>query len=188
MTNPLRPAPRLAGVRRFAALVLTLAAAACGGTSEPERAAPAARDGEQMTTEAPPAPTTGTTSSSEHSSTITVELTEQNESGQSGTASLRERQNGTFDVLIEMSPPSKFPGAAQNAHIHNASCAEYAAMTDFNERLATVVDWLSSLAKGGSSTKVAVPLAERATGTYAINVHEQNAPYTVVACGDIPGR
>jgi hypothetical protein len=188
MTKPLRPAPRLAGARRFAALGLTLAAAACGGTSEPEGAEPAARDGEQTTTEAPPAPTTGTTSSSVHPSTITVELTEQNGSGQNGTATLRERQDGTFDVLIEMSPPSKFPGAAQNAHIHNASCTEYAAMTDFNKRLATVVDWLSSLAKGGSSTKVAVPLTERATGTYAINVHEQNAPYTVVACGDIPGR
>ncbi len=188
MTKPLRPALRFAGARRFAALGLTLAAAACGGTSEPERAAPAARDGEQMTTEAPPAPTTGTTSSSVHPSTITVELTEQNGSGQNGTASLRERQDGTFVVLIEMSPPSKFPGAAQNAHIHNASCAEYAAMTDFNEQLATVVDSLASLANGRSRTTVEQPLAKRATGRFSINVHEQEAPYTVVGCGDIPRR
>jgi hypothetical protein len=91
-------------------------------------------------------------------------------------------------VLIEMSPPARFPGDSQNAHIHDVSCAEYAAMTRFDERLETVVDWLSNLAKGRSTTSVEQPLSERATGTFSINVHEQNAPYTVVACGDIPRR
>lgn len=187
MTKPLRLALRLSSrSRRFAALGLTLAIAACGGGNEPEPAEPEAQDVEATTTEAPPAPTAGTTGSGPSSSTI--ELKEQNGSGQTGTATLHEREEGTFDVVIEMSPPAKFPGDSQNAHIHNVTCAEYAGMTGFNERLATIVDGLSNLAKGRSSTTVEQPLAERATGMFSINVHEQNSPYTVVACGDIPKR
>ena len=187
MTRWLRPALRLSSrSRRFAALGLTLAISACGGGNEPEPAEPQAR--EATTTEAPPASTASTTTSAPRARPITIKLNEQNASGQTGTAMLREREDGTFNVLIEMSPPSKFPGDSQNAHTHNVTCAEYAGMTGFNERLATVVDWLSSLAKGRSSTTVEQPLAERATGTFSINVHEQNSPYTVVACGDIPKR
>jgi hypothetical protein len=187
MTRSLRPALRLhSRSRRFAALGLTLAIAACGGGNASEPAEPQA--GEATTTEAPPASTASTTRSTPGAHTIKIKLKEQNASGQTGTATLREREDGTFNVLIEMSPPSKFPGDSQNAHTHNVTCAEYAGMTGFNERLATVVDWLSSLAKGRSSTTVEQPLAERATGTFSINVHEQNSPYTVVACGDIPKR
>lgn len=148
-----------------------LANAACGGSSESEKP-PAA-------SQAPPA-----TSTKE----VTFALEEQNASGQTGTATMRRRQDGSFEVLIEMSPPAKFPGDSQNAHTHNVTCAEYAGMTGFNERLATAVDWLSNLAEARSSTTVAQPLAERTTGTFSINVHEQDSPYTVVACGDIPKR
>jgi hypothetical protein len=187
MTRSLRMALRLPSrSRRFAALGLTLAIAACGGGNEPQPAEPQAR--EATTTEAPPASTASTTTPAPRARTITIKLKEQNASGQTGTATLRERDDGTFNVLIEMSPPSKFPGDNQNAHTHNVTCAEYEGMKDFNERLATVVDWLSSLAKGRSNTTVEQPLAERATGTFSINVHEQSSPYTVVACGDIPKR
>jgi hypothetical protein len=158
----------------FAVLGLALALAACGGAGterEPEEGEPAT----EAATLPAPVP-----------DEITIELEEQNESGQAGRATLRRRGTDAFEVAIETSPPNKFPGGAQNAHIHDVTCAEYAAMTDFNERLATVVDWLSSLSDGQSLTKVVVPLADRATGSYAINVHEQNAPFTVVACGDIP--
>ena len=174
--------------RRLAALGLTLALAACGGGNEPEPVEPEARDVETTTTETPPASTAGTTRSASSATPITIKLKEQNASGQTGTATLREREDGTFEVVIEMSPPSKFPGDSQNAHTHNVTCAEYAGMTGFNERLATIVDWLSNLARGRSSTTVEQPLAERTTGTFSINVHEQASPYTVVACGDIPGR
>jgi hypothetical protein len=113
-------------------------------------------------------------------------LKQQNRSGQSGTATLVERADGTFTVKIRMSKPVRFPGASQNAHIHNVTCAKYARMKSFNAQLATVVDWLTNLSQGRSTTHVSVPLAKRTTGRFAINVHEQNAPYTVVACGDIP--
>jgi hypothetical protein len=160
---------------RFAAVGLTLAIAACGGGDDPEPARP-------ETQEPKAAATTGATSGT------TIELEEQNASGQTGTATLRRRKGGRFDVAIAMSPPSRFPGESQNAHIHDVTCAEYAAMTDFNEQLATVVDSLASLANGRSRTTVEQPLAKRATGRFSINVHEQEAPYTVVGCGDIPRR
>jgi hypothetical protein len=119
---------------------------------------------------------------------ITIALKQQNRSGQSGTATLIKRKDGTFTVLIRMSRPAKFPGPSQNAHIHNVTCAKYARMKSFNARLATVVDGLPNLRRGRSTAHVSVSLAKRTTGRFAINVHEQNAPYTVVACGDIPRR
>lgn len=115
----------------------------------------------------------------------TIALKQQNRSGQSGTASLIKRKDGTFTVLIRMSRPVRFPGPSQNAHVHNVTCAKYARMKSFGARLATVTDWLSNLTRGRSTTHVSVPLAKRTTGRFAINVHEQNSPYTVVACGDI---
>jgi hypothetical protein len=116
----------------------------------------------------------------------TIALRQQNRSGQSGTATLIEQADGTFTVKIRMSKPVRFPGPRQNAHIHNVTCAKYARMKSFNAQLATVVDWLSNLSRGRSTTHVSVPLAKRTTGRYAINIHEQNPPYTVVACGNIP--
>ncbi len=160
---------------RFAAVGLALAIAACGGEDDPEPAQP---ETQAATATATAGATAGTT----------IELKEQNASGQTGTATLRRRTGDSFEVAIEMTPPARFPGASQNAHIHDVTCAEYAAMDDFNKQLATVVDWLSSLSKGRSSTTVEQPLAERTTGKFAINVHEQEAPYTVVGCGDIPKR
>jgi hypothetical protein len=116
----------------------------------------------------------------------TIALRQQNRSGQSGTATLIEQADGTFTAKIRMSKPVRFPGPRQNAHIHNVTCAKYARMKSFNAQLATVVDWLSNLSRGRSTTHVSVPLAKRTTGRYAINIHEQNPPYTVVACGNIP--
>jgi hypothetical protein len=115
-----------------------------------------------------------------------IALRQQNRSGQSGTATLIERADGTFTVRLRMSKPVRFPGPRQNAHIHNVTCAKYARMKSFNAQLATVADWLTNLSRGRSTTHVSVPLAKRMTGRFAINVHEQNPPYTVVACGNIP--
>ena len=116
----------------------------------------------------------------------TIALRQQNRSGQSGTATLIEQADGTFTVKIRMSKPVRLPGPRQNAHIHNVTCAKYARMKSFNAQLATVVDWLSNLSRGRSTTHVSVALAKRTTGRYAINIHEQNPSYTVVACGNIP--
>lgn len=119
---------------------------------------------------------------------ITVALEERNASAQSGTATLTPRAKG-FDVALEVTKPVKFEGDAQNAHIHSVTCAEYEAIKDFNAQLETVEDSLYNLDGGKSTTTVGVvKLAERTTGGFSINVHEENYPYTVVACGDIPKR
>jgi hypothetical protein len=167
----------------FVALAV-LFGGACGGESNAEEAGTALTEN-GTTSGAEPQTTTSTATGAGE---VTIDLAEQNDSGQTGSATLRASGDESFDVLIEMSPPAKFPGNSQNAHIHEVSCAEYAAMKGFTERLETVVDWLSNLAKGRSTTTVQQPLSERADGTFSINVHEQNTPYTVVACGDIPKR
>jgi hypothetical protein len=102
-----------------------------------------------------------------------------------GTAPLIKRADGTFTVKLRMSKPVRFPGPSQNAHIHNVTCAN-ARIKTFLGQLATVVDTLTNLTRGRSTTHVTVPLRKRTTGRFAINVHEQNGPYTIVACGDIP--
>ena len=118
---------------------------------------------------------------------VRIKLNQQNRSGQSGTATL-VRRGSTFVVTIKVSPPKKFPGTTQHAHIHNVTCARYRRIKGFDAQLATVVDTLNDLSKNVSRTTVYVPLAKRTTGRYSINVHEQNGPYTAVACGDIPRR
>jgi hypothetical protein len=162
----------------LATLVLSVGAA-CGGESNSEPTEPEAQDASGLS-----APTA--TNTTETDGAITIPLEEENASGQAGTAVLRATKKGKFEVLIEMSPPAKFAGEAQNAHIHDVTCVGYARMKSFNARLGTVVDWLPNLSDGRARGTVDAPLAERTTGTFAINVHEQNDPYTVVACGDIP--
>jgi hypothetical protein len=175
---------RTAATPTLLAALALVAGTACGGESGPEGAATA------PTGSSPTSATEPTTSTTQSASgdKITISLEEQNASGQTGTATLREGNDGSFEALIETSPPARFPGDSQNVHIHDVTCAEYAAMTGFNERLGTIVDWLPNLSKGRSQTTYERPLAERTTGTFSINVHEQNPPYTVVACGDIPKR
>ncbi len=116
---------------------------------------------------------------------VTIELKEENGSGQTGTATLKPAGK-TFDVELEVTAPKKFKGEFQHAHVHDVTCAEYRKLKDFNAQLGTVVNQLSDLSRGKSRSTVSASLADRATGSYSINVHEQDAPYTVVACGDIP--
>ena len=118
---------------------------------------------------------------------LVVKLKQENRSGQSGTAVLVSRKRG-FDVVLRVSRPVRFPGNSQNAHIHDVTCAKYRRIKGFSRQLATVADSLYNLDRGRSTSTVGVPLAKRTTGTFSINVHDDNAPYTVVACGDIPKR
>ena len=144
------------------AFLLALAMAACGDDEQPaNRAASATID------------------------PITIQLRAENGSGRSGEARLEpDGDDGTRVVVTIDRGPTK----TNMAHIHNVTCDEYRAMDDFSEQLGTVEDTLTSLRDGNSESKVSVPLAERATGGYAINVHEPTEPYTVIACGDIPRR
>lgn len=105
---------------------------------------------------------------------VTVDLGTQNESGQSGTATLTADGEKT-KVTIDLSDP---PGDPQPAHIHAGTCAELNPQPEYP--LANVVD-------GKSETTVDAPLSALEGDDYAINIHKSEAEVeTYVACGDIP--
>lgn len=105
---------------------------------------------------------------------VTVELAEQNGSGQSGTATLSSAGAGMTTVAISLSDP---PAEPQPAHIHPGSCADLDPTPKYP--LDDVVD-------GSSETKVNAPLEELEGGGLAINVHRSAAEVeTYVACGDL---
>ena len=130
----------------LALLVAALALGGCGGDDDDE----AGGDGEVM-----------------------VELAEQSDSGQSGTASLTPTGDGQTTVALEV---SNAPGDPQPAHIHSGTC----------EELGEVVYPLENVQDGTSETTVDVSLEELQEGEFAINVHEseQNIS-TYVACGPV---
>lgn len=136
--------------------VLAFAVAGCGGDDEGdgEAAAPA------------------TTAAEEGG--ITVDLGEQNSSGESGTATLTADGEQTVVVIALTGAPADTP---QPMHIHSGTCAE----------LGDVVYPLTNVEGGASETTVAAPLADLQAAAFAINVHEsEEAIQNYVACGDIP--
>ena len=136
--------------------VLALGIAACGGEDEEPAGEPAATAAEEEG----------------EGEAVTVELAEQNDSGESGTATLTPDGEQTT-VTIELTGA---PSTPQPAHIHSGSCAE----------LGDVVHPLDDVTDGMSETTVAAPLADLQEGEFAINVHESaDAIQNYVACGDI---
>jgi hypothetical protein len=132
---------------------LALAVAGCGGDDEE--------------------PAAETTTAAAGGGTVTVDLAEQNGSGQSGTATLESMDGGMTHVTIELSSP---PADPQPAHIHSGSCAE----------LGDVVHPLTNIEGGSSETDVAASLEDLQAGDFAVNVHMSEADIgTYVACGDI---
>ena len=109
-------------------------------------------------------------------SELTLELVEQNASGQSGTVTLSKQGDGTQVVIESFSP---FGREAQPAHIHKGTCANL----DPEPAYA-----LPNLVDGVAGDTVAVSLDELLDGEYAVNIHrsvEQADLYT--ACADITG-
>ncbi len=104
---------------------------------------------------------------------LMVELEEQNDSGESGTAELRGEGGQT---IVEISLDGA-PAAAQPAHIHKGTCANL----DPEPAYA-----LPNLVDGVAGDTVAVSLDELLDGEYAVNIHrsvDQADLYT--ACADI---
>jgi hypothetical protein len=107
------------------------------------------------------------------SSETTVDLSAQNGSHESGTATLTAEGDKT-KVVISL---DHAPMSAQPAHIHKGSCADLDPNPAYG--LENVVD-------GKSTTEVDEPLDELRNEDYAINVHKSVAELkTYVACGDI---
>lgn len=120
---------------------------------------------------------------------VTVPLREQNASGQKGTATLTALDEQSFEVAVAVTPPRKRSLGYQLVHLHKGSCAEYARFRTYEEERESLADQLQDTDEHGRSTStVYAPLAERLTGEYSINVHEELRSYEVVACGDVPRR
>ena len=103
---------------------------------------------------------------------VSVELGEQNDSGQTGEATLRPHGNAETVVILEIEGGDE----AQPAHVHTGTC----------EELGDVAHALENVEGGRSETTVPVSLDELQSEDFAINVHKSEAEIeTYVACADL---
>jgi len=103
----------------------------------------------------------------------TVTLAAENNSGETGTATLTAMGDNTQVVLNLTGAPA---GTPQPAHIHIGTCPGVGA----------VKYPLSPVVEGKSTTMVKAKLADISTGGFAINVHKSAAEVSVyVSCGTI---
>ncbi len=109
------------------------------------------------------------------SDSVVIALDEQNDSGQSGKATLTARGDQTEVALVIT------PGTLESelVHIHIGPCG--------NDTLGAVVFPLTSFANGDSVTMVDASLASLRTGGFAINSHKKGEPAVYTTCGNIPG-
>jgi len=105
---------------------------------------------------------------------VTVNLSAQNGSGESGTATLTPQGDKTQVVIKLTGAPEATP---QPAHIHDGSCANL----DAKPRVP-----LQNVVGGNSTTTLDMKLADVVSKGGAINVHKSAADAkTYVACGDV---
>jgi Cu/Zn superoxide dismutase len=108
---------------------------------------------------------------------VTVQLTPQNNSGESGSATLSEQGTKTKVVVSVTGQPA---GVAQPVHIHKGTCAQLDPKPAYG---------LTTLANGKSETTVDVPLTALQAGGFAINGHKSAQDVnTYVLCGNIPAQ
>jgi Cu/Zn superoxide dismutase len=104
---------------------------------------------------------------------VTVSLSPQNASGETGTVTLTPQGDKT-QVVINVKGA---PDAAQPAHIHDGSCASL----DPKPRVP-----LQNVVSGKSTTTLDMKLDDIMSKGGAINVHKSAADVkTYVACGDL---
>ena len=107
---------------------------------------------------------------------VTVQLAPQNNSGESGTATLTADGTKTKVAVVIKGGPA---GVPQPLHVHKGTCAQLDPKPAYG---------LTTLTGGKSETTIDVPLTQLQTGGFAINGHKsaQDAN-TYVFCGNIPG-
>jgi LPXTG-motif cell wall-anchored protein len=102
---------------------------------------------------------------------VTINLSPQNDSGQTGTAVLTPDGAGTKVVLTLANAPGPHP-----AHIHTGSCPTPGA----------VVFPLTSVTDGKSETTVAASIADIMKAPHAINIHKSPQEIPVyTSCGNV---
>jgi hypothetical protein len=105
----------------------------------------------------------------------TVELKPENNSGESGTATLTKAGDNKTKVVVELKGEGS--GATQPMHIHKGTCAKLDPKPAYP---------LSPVKNGKSETTVNVSLDSLQKGEYAINGHKSAQDVaTYVFCGDI---
>ena len=107
-------------------------------------------------------------------SELTIDLVEQNASGQSGTVTLTSQGDRTQIVIESFSP---FGREHQPAHVHRGTCANLDPEPAYP---------LPDLVDGVAGDTIDISLGELLEGEYAVNVHrsaQQADVYT--ACADI---
>ena len=137
------------------AVAAGLALSACGGDDTSDEGAPAAQpDGQPLT----------------------IDLTEQNGSGQTGTATFMTAGANETRVVVEVTSP---PAESQPIHIHRGSCAEIDPEPLYG---------LPNLMNGQTEGTVPAPLEELTTDRLALNAHRSDSQLDLyVACGNLPG-
>lgn len=107
-------------------------------------------------------------------SSVTVPMSAQKNSNETGTATLTQRGKD-LQVVIDL---SNAPAAAQPAHVHPGTCAKLAPAPKYP---------LSPVVNGKSNTLLKnVTLSDLTAAQFAINVHKSaNDLATYVSCGDL---
>jgi hypothetical protein len=104
---------------------------------------------------------------------LTLTLSEQAGSGQSGTATLTPDGERTR-VVVELSNP---PAVPQPSHLHSGTCDDIGA----------VVEPLESVEDGHAESVVSKSLDELRTGELIVHAHKSEAESKIsVACAEIP--
>jgi hypothetical protein len=105
---------------------------------------------------------------------VTVKLSQQNKSGESGTAKLTPMGDKT---KVEISLKGAPKGVSQPAHIHEGACPNPDPKPKYP---------LSNVMDGKSTSEVPVDIKTLRAGNLAINVHKSEQEAKVyVACGNI---
>lgn len=104
---------------------------------------------------------------------LKLTLSEQGDSGQSGTATLTADGDSTR-IVVELSEP---PGPPQPSHVHSGTCDDIGA----------VVQPLESVDDGRAESVVRMGLDELRRGGLIVHAHKSEAESKVsVACAEIP--
>lgn len=145
-----------------------------GTKTEVGNTTPTAEQTQPTTPTTPTIPTTPTTPAPAAQTIISVPLAAQNNSKETGTATLTANGSET-EVAISLNGA---PSTAQPAHIHKGTCDKLDATPAYS---------LTDVTNGKSDSTVSASIASLSTGGFSVNVHKSGKDIkTYVACGTIP--
>ena len=115
----------------------------------------------------------GGSDSAPDSDRLNLDLVEQIDSGQSGTATFERLDDGGTLIVLELTNP---PDVAQPAHVHFGTC------DDLGDPLVP----LTAVEDGRSETETQTSLERLQEGDLVIHAHKSDAEYDVsVACAPV---